>query len=297
MERRNNTIKNKSKDEINLKDNNIIIKERKNKSAEKRNKKDGLYQNKHLNRTIDLKKPEINEKYRAKLESDKEKKEYELKIRIMKNHISAMKRQKEDMNKKINFLKHKEENINNVKKEKENNKKIIMEYNINRKYELDKKRKNIEKQRENMKKEIKESSEKTKMEKINKYRQSQKEKKEANNKLNDINQKNIKNQIEKIKMIRENNKNSLTKRKKKLNDSINYENEKKYEKNIEKTKLLKLQIQKLQNEEDECLADLNKTKERLNTFSSTEKIYFYKVKSRKNSEKMSVRSFENENNE
>ncbi len=39
------------------------------------------------------------EKFRAKIESDKQKKEYEEKIRIMRNHLSMMKRQKEEMDK------------------------------------------------------------------------------------------------------------------------------------------------------------------------------------------------------
>ena len=108
----------------------------------------------------------MSEKYRAKLKSDKEKKEYEEKVKLMKNHISAMKRQQEDMNKKLNFLKHKEENINNLKKEKENTKKAILEYNTNKKNEIEQKRKYIEKQREMMNKGMKESSKKVKMDKI-----------------------------------------------------------------------------------------------------------------------------------
>ena len=154
-----------------------IIDERKNKSVEKRNKvrKNNFNQNKNLNRTINYQDYEMSEKYKAKLESDKEKRECEEKVRLMKNHISAMKRQQEDINKKINFLKHKEENINIVKKDRENRKKDILEYNNNRKNEIEKKRKNIEKQREIMNKGIKESNEKAKIDKINQYKQYQQE--------------------------------------------------------------------------------------------------------------------------
>ena len=148
-----------------------------------------------------------------------------------------------------------------------------------------------------MNKGIRESSQKAKMDKINKYKQLQKEKEEVNIKVHDQNQKkntNIKNQIEKIKKTQENNKNYAMKRKKMLNKSYMDLNEKKYENNIEKTKLLKMQISQLQTEEDECLAKLNRTKERLYTYGSTEKIYFGKNKKklRKNSEKMSIKSFE-----
>jgi hypothetical protein len=217
-------------------------------------------------------------KLKAKIKSDKEKKEYEEKIRIMQNHILAMKRQQEDVDKKINFLKHKEENINNVKKEKEINKKAIMELNNLKRNELEKKRKNIEKQREILNKGMKESTQKAKMDKINNYKQLQKEREEVNIKAKDINKKNsysIKNNIEKIKNTRENNKNYQMKRKKILNKNYNDLNEQKAENNLKRTELLKMQMMKLQTEENECLEKLNRTKERLNNYSSTERIYYY----------------------
>ena len=269
--------------------NTVVKKERKNHSAQKRiidRNDNNLRHAKHLNRTLDFQNTELSEEYKAKLESDKEKKEYEERIRLMKNHISAMKRQQEDMNKKINFLKHKEANINNVKKEREKAKKAIMEYNITKKNELEEKRKQIEKQREAMNKQIKESSEKSKMEKINKYKQSQKEKLEVNNKINNNNKnKNNKiiSKIEKIKALRENNKNIALNRKKKLNKNYKELNEKKYEKNVEKTNMYKMEIKQLQDEEEDLINQLNQTRERLNTFNSTENIYFGVKKGRKES--------------
>ena len=99
----------------------------------------------------------------------------------MKNHILAMKKQQEHMDKKIKFLKHKEENIDNVKNDRENTKRAILEYNNNRKEEIEQKRKNIEKQREIMNKGIKESTLKVKTDKINNYKQLQKERQEDGN--------------------------------------------------------------------------------------------------------------------
>ena len=266
----------------------VAKKERKTHSAQKRiiDRNDNLKHGKHLNRTLDFQNTELSEEFKAKLESDKEKKEYEERIRLMKNHISAMKRQQEDMNKKINFLKHKEANINNVKKEREKAKKAILEYNQNKKNELEEKRKQIEKQREAMNKQIKESSQKSKMEKINKYKQSQKEKLEVNNKINNNNKNkniNIISKIEKIKALRENNKNIALNRKKKLNKNYKELNEKKYEKNVEKTNMYKMEIKQLQNEEEDLINKLNQTRERLNTFNSTENIYFGVKKIRKES--------------
>ncbi len=115
-------------------------------------------------------------------------------------------------------------------------------------------------------------------------------------KIHDINQKknsNIKNQIEKIKIMRENNRNLPLKRKRKLNENYNDINEKKYESNLEKTKLLKSEIMLLQNEEEECLAKLKMTKERLNTFGSAENIYYGNIKKhKKNSRIQSIKSFD-----
>ena len=271
---KNKIIRKKTPDNI---DKNFVFykvdkNERRNNSVQKRNIRK-LNENKgiNLNKTYDTYRPEMSEKLRAKLESEKEKKECEEKIRIMRNHISAMKRQQEDMNKKIIFLKNKEKNINKAKKQKENTKKAIYEYNINRRIELERKRKNIEKQREIMNKGVKESSEKAKIDKAKKYKEYIKEREEEN-KINEKKQINsIHNQIIKIKAIRENNKNIGTNRRKNLNQNYLDSNEKKYETNIEKTKLLKEEINRLQTEEDALLEKLNKTKDRYNTLTSNDK--------------------------
>jgi len=140
-----------------------------------------------------------------------------------------------------------------------------------------KKKRNIEKQREVMNKQIKESSEKIKLEKMNKYKQSQKERQEASDKINNLNRNKsnvIKNKIEKIKALREKNKNSALDRQKKLKQNYNDLYEKTYQKNVEKTEKLKLEIQQLKDEQNILMNRINKTRERLNSFSSTECIYF-----------------------
>ena len=121
------------------------------------------------------------------------------------------------------------------------------------------------------------------------------ERQEVNEKIQNNKEKRnskIRNQIEKIKMLRENNKNISLKRKKILNENYNDINEKDYEDNLEETKLLKLEIKQLQTEEDVFLNKLNKTKEKLNIYSSAGKIFLgnsEKRKSRK-SEKLSMTS-------
>ena len=214
---------------------------------------------------------ESEQKFKAKLESEKERKECEEKIRILKNHISAMKRQQENMNKKILFFKNKENMLNNAKKFKEKSKRDLYEYKIIKRAELEQKKKNIEKIREKIDKGIKESKYKTKLEKTYKYKHYQQELKELNKQNESNNTKKIIEQIQKIKAIRDNNKNISINRRKFLNKNYNDINEKKYETNIEKMKLLKEEIKQLLNEEDECLTNLNKTKNQYDNMTSYDK--------------------------
>ena len=211
------------------------------------------------------------QKLKEKLNSDKERKECEEKILLLKNHISAIKRQQDNMNKRIIFLKNKENMINNVKKMKEKSKRDFDEYKINEIAELEQKRKNIEKQREEMNKGIKESKQKKILEKSRGYKLYQKERKEEKKEKEKNTKKKIIEHMEKIKAIREINKNNEINRKKNLNKTYNDINEKKYENNIKKTKLLKEQIKQLSKEEDECLVNLNRIKNKLNIMISLDR--------------------------
>ena len=234
---------------------------------------------------------ESEQKFKAKLESEKERKECEEKIRILKNHISAMKRQQENMNKKILFFKNKENMLNNAKKFKEKSKRDLYEYKIIKRAELEQKKKNIEKIREKIDKGIKESKYKTKLEKTYKYKHYQQELKELNKQNESNNTKKIIEQIQKIKAIRDNNKNISINRRKFLNKNYNDINEKKYETNIEKMKLLKEEIKQLLNEEDECLTNLNKTKNQYDNMASYDKFLSTGHKINKNEYKPVTEAF------
>ena len=59
------------------------MRNRKNKYAEKKNLKLNINRNNYILKTNDYENIEINEKFREKIESDKQKKEYEEKIIIM----------------------------------------------------------------------------------------------------------------------------------------------------------------------------------------------------------------------
>ena len=282
---------------ININDENNLIKPNKNKtiSAKKKLVNNLMEYNSSTEKkrnTIEIYSDIENEhKFKAKLASEKERKECEEKIRILKNHISAMKRQQENMNKKMLLYKNKENMLNNAKKFKEKSKRDIYEYKIIKRAELEQKKKNIEKAREEIEKGVKESKYKTKLEKSHKYKQYQKELKDLN-KLNESNNsKKIIEQIQKIKAIRDNNKNNIINRRKFLNRNYNDINEKKYESNIEKTKLLKEEIKQLLDEEDECLANLNKTKNQYDVMTSSDKFYSTGQKIRKNEHKPVTEAF------
>ena len=270
---RNKSIELRPKN-ININDEYNIIKINKNNSAKKRiiKKSDNNNSIEKKSITLDISNDEESgKKYKAKLESEKERKKCEEKIRLLKNHISAMKRQQENMNKKMLLLKNKENLINSAKRQKEKNKRDIYEYKIIKRAELEQKRKNIEKQKEIFYKGMKESINKTIIDKHNKYKLIQKEIQEMNKQKEKNNANKIIEHIQKIKSIREINKNIGINRRKILNQNYNNINEKKYENNIEKTKLLKEEIKQLLDEEDECLENLNKTKTQLDIMTSSDK--------------------------
>ena len=286
---KNNYDRNKSTEMrpkyININDENNSAKKNNNKnnSTKKRiiKKFDYNYPIERKNKTIDLSSEDNGgQKYRAKLESEKERKECEEKLKILKNHISAMKRQQDNMNKKMLILKNKENMINSAKKMKEKSKRNIYEYRLIKRAELEQKRKNIEKQREEINNGVKEAIEKKKLEKSNKYKLYQKEKNELSKEKEMDNAKKIIEHIEKIKAIREINKNVGINRRRILNQNYNDINEKKYENNIEQTKLLKEQIKQLLEEEDECLESLNKTKKKYDIMTSADR--FSSARQKKN---------------
>ena len=62
---------------------------------------------KNINKKVDFQNAEFSVQYKAKIESSRERKLFEAKLKIMKNHISAMKRRQEEMDKRISLLKSK----------------------------------------------------------------------------------------------------------------------------------------------------------------------------------------------
>ena len=242
--------------------NNTSLKNQRNCSTKEKDKK---------NKKIDLHKSELSFEYKAKRRSDKEKKQFEEKLNIMKRHISVMKRRQKEMDKKISFLKLKEINQNNIKKEKDLLKKVLAYNSEKKESELIKKRQNIEKQKEAENNRIKRTLGMTKMEKIMNYKQIKEENKELNDKAKmkikhrDYNAKNI---IEKIRILREYNKNIAPERKRILSKKNKIINTLACENNFQKTNLIKQEITKLEKEEKEYMDKLNTTKIKLNNIDT-----------------------------
>ena len=246
---------------------------------------------KNINKKVDFQNAEFSDQYKAKIESGRERKLFEAKLKIMKNHISAMKRRQEEMDKKISLLKSKEENMINIKRSKAILKKALKS-NLNKKVsELIQKRKKNEKQKEALNNGIKESFKKSKLQKIKKYEETRKERKDLSNKIKEINQqkyRNMKNLVEKIRILRNYNKNIVPQMKQKLIQNNQEINVLECEKNMEKTKLLKAQIEELQIEENEFMDKLSATKAKLYKFVPEEDRCFSFLKSDKKGKISSV---------
>ena len=245
--------------------NNTSLKNQRNCSTKEKDKK--------IKKFV-LHKSELSFEYKAKRRSDKEKKQFEDKLNIMKRHISVMKRRQKEMDKKISFLKHKEINQYNIKKEKAHLKKVLA-YNTEKKEsELIKKRQNIEKLKEAENNRIKRALGMTKMKKILNYKHIKEENKELNDKAKmKIKKKdyNVKNIIEKIRILREYNKNIIPERKRILSKKNKIINTLACENNFQKTNLIKQEITKLEKEEKEYMDKLNITKIKLNNIDTNSK--------------------------
>ena len=227
-----------------------------------------IYYNSNNNIFSDYSKHEFSDTVKSRIECEREKRQYEEKVRLMKNHITAMKRQQNELNKKMILLKNKEKYLNTKKKEKEDAKKIILQNKIKKQNELESKKKHTELQKNIINKGLQESTQKAKMEKIKRYKQSKLEKKAAEDKYLTILQESTnknKNYIAKVK--EERNRNYENKQKKFFGSNFNSMSRESYEDNMEKTKKLKEQLIDLEKEQYKCMENLNLMKEKFNKYN------------------------------
>lgn len=205
----------------------------------------------------------INEKYKAKQQSEKEKKLYQEKVRLLENRILALKNQEDDMNKKIQSNKVRQKYLDKKKKEKNDFKKTLLSYDIDKRNELDEKRKAIKKQKNQLNKDLQESIQKNKLSKMRNYQKLQKEKKMALT-IIDRNNHNFekygKNNVFKIKKQRERVKQNEIKRHKKLGKSMDNFYLESCEDNKQETDKLKDKVKKLEQLELKYINSINKSR-------------------------------------
>ena len=104
----------------------------------------------------------INEKYLAKQESEKEKRLYQQKVKLLENRILALKKHDEEMKRKKHCNEIRQNYLNKKKKEKYDFKQKLLSYDIDKRNALEEKRKAIKEQKLQLNNELKESMEKTK---------------------------------------------------------------------------------------------------------------------------------------
>ena len=205
----------------------------------------------------------INEKYKAKQQSEKEKKLYQEKVRLLENRILALKNQEDDMNKKIQSNKVRQKYLDKKKKEKNDFKKTLLSYDIDKRNELDEKRKAIKEQKNQLNKDLQESIQKNKLSKMRNYQKLQKEKKMALT-IIDRNNHNFekygKNNVVKIKKQRERVKQNEIKRHKKLGKSMDNFYLESCEDNKQETDKLKDKVKKLEQLELKYINSINKSR-------------------------------------
>ena len=206
----------------------------------------------------------INENYLNKIQSDKEKKFYQEKVRILENRIMALKKHEDIIHRRMHCNDVRQTYLNQKKKEKSDMKQALLSHDIDKRNELDIRRKAIKEQKNNEKKHLKESMEKSKMAKMKDYENMQKEKKlalsiinENNNKIEEYGRGNVK----KIKKEREQIKKNENKRQKNLEKTADNFYIETYEDNKLETNKLKNKLKKLEKLEMKYLNSLNKTRQ------------------------------------
>ena len=213
----------------------------------------------------------INEKYKAKQQSEKEKKLYQEKVRLLENRIIALKSQEDDMNKKIQSNKIRQKYLDKKKKEKNDFKQTLLSYDIDKRNELDEKRKAIKEQKNQLNKDLQESIQKNKLSKMRNYQKLQKEKKMALTIIDKNNhnfEKYGKNNVVKIKKQREKIKQNEIKRHRKLGKSMDNFYLESCEDNKHETDKLKDKVKKLEQLELKYINSINKSRQGMARYNS-----------------------------
>ena len=263
------TIKNRNNDNINDKNYNTEqskkvnylrqSKKRMNKKKERKDDSNTDYSPNTYNINISAK-----EIYKAKQDSTKEKKLYEERVKILRNHINALRKQEIELNKKAELAKEKELNKNKLKQEKDHLKQVLLTKEMDRRNALEEKKKIIMQQKIKNDMHLKEQQQRMKNDKLNKYKKVKNDIKKAEERRNENNNKKeniIHNKIEEIRNERQKMRERSIQRRCVDKNRINKSYQMTYEDNINQTQKLKDELSKLENMEDQYIENIKKTQE------------------------------------
>ena len=220
----------------------------------------------------------ISDNFKAKIESEKEKKLYQEKVKLLENRINALKNHDEEIHRRMHCNEIRKTYLDQKKLEKNNMKQTLLSHDIDKRNELDNKRKEIKERKNSLNKHLKESIEKSKIIKMKDYENMQKEKKlalsiinENNNKLEKYGKRNVK----KIQKQRENIKKNEMNKQKNMGQTVDNYYLETCEDNRNETNKLKNKLKVLEKLEIKYMNRLNKTRQSM-LRNNSEGIYFYK---------------------
>ena len=222
----------------------------------------------------------MNKNYKAKKESEKEKKMYQEKVKLLENRIIALKKHENDIHKRMHYIDLKQTYLEKRKKEKNDMKQALLSYDIEKRNELELKRKTIKNKKYNLDKQLKESLEKTKLNKMKNYENLKKEKKLLLSKINENNNKIEeygKVTVNKIKKEREQIKRNEKKKLKILGKSVDNYYLGTCQDNVQETNKLKDKLKNLEKLETKYLYKLNETRKSF-IKNNSEGVCFFKIK-------------------
>jgi len=205
----------------------------------------------------------LSKNYKAKIESEKEKKIYKEKVRLLENRILALKYHQEEIHRKKLYNDVRQTYLDLKKKEKSDMKQTLISCDKDKKNELDLKRKQIRDQKNSLNKHLKESKENEKITKMEDYQNLQKEKNIVLARINQNNsqyEKYGKGNFNKIKKEREQRKQSGLKKQKSLGKKIDNYYYETCEDNKHETNNLKSKLKKLEKLEIKYMNSLNKAR-------------------------------------
>lgn len=254
--------------------NNYIPQNGKNQISSLKTKTDNKIKPKKYKLNLDLSKTftssETYNNFKAKQESKREKKLYEDKIQALKNHINALKKQQSDLTKKAEIAKENKKYKMKLKQEKESIKQALLSAEIDRRNEMEMKRKNIAEKKMKEENGILISKRRNNKDKKNEYKKLIIHKKKLKKIVNEDNYKsNEINRIiiDKIKKDREKTMNNLYQKKKNYINKVNNSYRITYQNNLNETKKLKNELIKLEELENQYLQNMKYTQDTLKNYN------------------------------